>query len=103
LPLRILAEYPRLIEPPACLVTPPRRAAWDRRRNRAQKEGLALSRHLSLNPAKVHGSNRALTLSTSTLNSQLFCWSLACHAVLSSRSFSEGCSLVRRQITHYFR
>jgi hypothetical protein len=29
---------------------------------------LALSPHLSFNPAKVHGSNGAFTISTSTLN-----------------------------------
>src|SRR4029077_12227810 len=93
--LRILPEYPRLIEPPSRLAMPPRRAARDRRRNRAQKQRLALSRHLSFNSAKVHSAQSTLIKPVTmhaefdvgrsmffallaTLNPQLFCLSLAC-------------------------
>ena len=60
---RILSECPHLIERPPCLATPCRRAVSGRRRNTAQKQRLTLSRHLSLNPAKVRGAQSTLIIS----------------------------------------
>jgi hypothetical protein len=39
------------------------RAVQNRRRNKAQKQRLPPSRHLSLNPAKVHGDQSTLIIS----------------------------------------